>query len=721
MDKKVITSSVVNRSEQLENIQNLEQLDLDALSREELYGLIQELRVRQAELVKQSQAEQETLNEQFQQEIKARERVEEALQQSNIFKQVVLDSLPAHIAVLDREGNIIAANRAWFQFARENSDTTLIQAGLGDNYLEVCRRGAEAGSRSARKALAIISTVLANQQTHLSMEYPCHSAREKRWFLIHVTPLAGRDGGAVIAHENISVRKRAEEAVRESRERYRVIFTQAAVGMAIISTAGRWLQVNQKLCEIMGYTNQELLGLTLQAITHSDDQDTDFEDIRRMLAGELQTSIMEKRFMRKDGSIAWVNLTISLVQDPNGEPKYFIAVIEDITRRKQVEASLLWRNRELALLSQSTQAFNASLDQEETLTTILEAIRYLLEITACRVWLVDKETGGLVCQQVNEQGSRVILDRHLTTGKGLAGWVAQHNESVIVPDIRIDERPFQEIDPQIDKDIHAVLSIPLRVKQKVIGVLQALDTIPDRFTHADLELLEPLALTAAMALENARLYEQAQQDAETKATLLKEVNHRVKNNLAAIVGLLYTKRRRFGLLKDSTIYQALTEDIISQVQGLATVHSLLSASEWTPLHLSELTSQIIRSSLRILPHGKRISVDIPYSPARVTPQQANNLALIINELTTNTIKYASPEPPASLKITVNISFDEDQIRFEFRDNGPGYPKAILQLDSDAYSVGFEVIQNIVRKNLRGKLSLYNDHGAVTVIQFEAKV
>ncbi len=666
-------------------------------------------------------AELETLNKQFQQEIKARKRLEEALQQSNIFKQVVLDSLPAHIAVLDREGNIIAVNRAWFQFTRENKNAILIQAGVGDNYLEVCRRGVEAGDRSARKALAIISTVLASQQTHLSMEYPCHSAQEKRWFLMHVTPLTGGDGGAVIVHENISVRKRAEEAVRESRERYRAIFTQAAVGIAIISTEGRWLQVNQKLCEIMGYTSKELRGLTLQAITHPDDLDADFEDIQRILAGEIETSIMEKRYIRKDGSIAWVNLTISLVQEPNGDPKYFIAVIEDITRRKQVEASLLWRNRELALLSQSTQAFNASLDQEETLTTILEAIRYLLEITVCRVWLVDKETGELVCQQVNEQGSKLILDQRLTPGKGLAGWVAQHNQSVIVPDIRLDERPFQEIDPQTDKDIRSALSIPLRVKQKVIGVLQALDTTPDRFTLADLELLEPLALTAAMAIENARLYEQAQQDAHTKATLLKEVNHRVKNNLAAIVGLLYTKRRRFGLSKDSTIYQAITEDIIGQVQGLATVHSLLSASEWTPLHLSELTSQIVRSSLRILPHTKRISVDIPHSPVQVTPEQANNLALIINELTTNTIKYASPKSPTPLKITVYISLDEDQIQFEFRDNGLGYPKAILQLDPDAYSVGFEVIQNIVRKNLRGKLSLYNDQGAVTVIEFEAMV
>jgi two-component sensor histidine kinase len=174
-------------------------------------------------------------------------------------------------------------------------------------------------------------------------------------------------------------------------------------------------------------------------------------------------------------------------------------------------------------------------------------------------------------------------------------------------------------------------------------------------------------------------------------------------------------------LKDSTIYQAITEDIIGQVQGLATVHSLLSASEWTPLHLSELTSQIVRSSLRILPHTKRISVDIPHSPVRVTPEQANNLALIINELTTNTIKYASPNLPTPLKITACISLAEDQIRFEFRDNGPGYPKAILQLDPDAYSVGFEVIQNIIRKNLRGKLSLHNDQGAVTVIEFEAMV
>ena len=112
----------------------------------------------------------------------------------------------------------------------------------------------------------------------------------------------------------------------------------------------------------------------------------------------------------------------------------------------------------------------------------------------------------------------------------------------------------------------------------MIGTLQVMDTQVDRFSPADLTIIEPLAAAAAIAIENARLYEQAQRDAETKSILLREVNHRVTNNLTAIIGLLYTEQRH-SPTEVRTAYQSILKDLIGRVQSLATVHSLLSRSE----------------------------------------------------------------------------------------------------------------------------------------------
>lgn len=141
--------------------------------------------------------------------------------------------------------------------------------------------------------------------------------------------------------------RRLIDALRESEQRFRATFNSAAVGIAHVGTNGRWLLVNQKLCDIVGYTQSELLERTFQDITHPDDLDTEIEYVRQVLASEIQTYSIEKRYIRKNGSPVWTNLTVSLVREPNpldasqlGEPKYFISVIEDISERSAAEQAL---------------------------------------------------------------------------------------------------------------------------------------------------------------------------------------------------------------------------------------------------------------------------------------------------------------------------------------------------------------------------------------------
>jgi PAS domain S-box-containing protein len=140
------------------------------------------------------------------------------------------------------------------------------------------------------------------------------------------------------ALQDIEARKHVEEALRESEARYRGHFEQAAIGIAFVGVDGRYLRVNQRLCDIVGYTEPELCARTFKDITHPDDLDRDLGAMRDMLDGKIQTHSIEKRYLRKDGSMVWVDLTVSLVREPSGRPKYFVSVVEDIEARKRTES-----------------------------------------------------------------------------------------------------------------------------------------------------------------------------------------------------------------------------------------------------------------------------------------------------------------------------------------------------------------------------------------------
>ncbi len=118
-------------------------------------------------------------------------------------------------------------------------------------------------------------------------------------------------------------------------------FEFAAIGMALVSPEGKWLRVNRSVCKITGYNETELLARTFQDITHPDDLESDLENVRRLLAREIDTYQMEKRYFHKGGSIVWVLLSVSLVRTKSGEPLFFISQIQDITRQKASEEQLV--------------------------------------------------------------------------------------------------------------------------------------------------------------------------------------------------------------------------------------------------------------------------------------------------------------------------------------------------------------------------------------------
>lgn len=142
-------------------------------------------------------------------------------------------------------------------------------------------------------------------------------------------------------------RLRAEAASRQNDQRFRATFEQAAVGVAHVDLEGRFLVVNQRYADIVGRTREELMGCTFQQITHPEDLSTDLGHLGRLLKGAIATYSMEKRYVRKDASLVWVNLTVSLVRDDAFAPMYFIAVVEDISLRKRTQAQVLELNASL--------------------------------------------------------------------------------------------------------------------------------------------------------------------------------------------------------------------------------------------------------------------------------------------------------------------------------------------------------------------------------------
>ncbi len=148
----------------------------------------------------------------------------------------------------------------------------------------------------------------------------------------------------------IHERRGAEKAAAESEERFAGAFAQAPSGVALVSPDGRWLKVNQALCEMVGYTEDELLARTFQDITQPEDLAADLAQVRRLLAGEIRSYQIEKRYVHRRGHLIWVSLHVSLVRDNAGQPRYFISQIQDITGRKANEETLQRQKSELRVL-----------------------------------------------------------------------------------------------------------------------------------------------------------------------------------------------------------------------------------------------------------------------------------------------------------------------------------------------------------------------------------
>ena len=184
-----------------------------------------------------------------------------------------------------------------------------------------------------------------------------HGDGSERW--VAATGQAFFENGRAVhmigTGQDISERKRAEAALRESEERFRAIFSQAAVGISLTSPDGVWLAVNDRFCKMLSYTESELRGKPFLEFTHPDDLEKSRDAAGRLLTGEIPSWQTEKRYLGKDGNVVWARVFVSLVRDPEGVPQNFIAVVEDISERIQSESALRESERRLSLALRAAQ------------------------------------------------------------------------------------------------------------------------------------------------------------------------------------------------------------------------------------------------------------------------------------------------------------------------------------------------------------------------------
>lgn len=185
-----------------------------------------------------------------------------------------------------------------------------------------------------------------------------------------------------VAYGVMAIRRRQERIqalarLRESEERFRSAFEDAGMGMGVVSLDGHWLRVNRALCNLIGYPEEELLKLTFQDITYPEDLDKDLELYSRLKAGEIPTYQMEKRYIRKDGRIIWILLSVSVVRDPSGKPLYAISQIQDIEERKRATEELARERSFLTAVLDSSGVSIIACDPQGTLMLFNETARNL--------------------------------------------------------------------------------------------------------------------------------------------------------------------------------------------------------------------------------------------------------------------------------------------------------------------------------------------------------
>ncbi len=534
-------------------------------------------------------------------------------------------------------------------------------------------------------------------------------------FYTKFATLISRQGHSnLLLARSLAEQERLLVAHRASEQKFRSYIENAPYGIFVCDEEGRYIEVNAAACRSTGYTREELLNMQIVQLASPSQVDVARKHFGRVV--EQGFSAGEVPFVRKDGSQRlWSVIALRLSETR------FLGYTEDITDRKQAELDLRLYAERLLIQHEIDIAILAAQSSQDIARAALLRLRELVPFDLASICEIDQarqRARDLVILSSEGMTSEISTWYPLSyAGHMLEAF--QRGEVYEVQDIHALETLSDLERVMSHYALQSYVSVPLMVQNVALGTLTLAADTPDFFNAGHIEILKGVAASLSVALHESRLLDQTQRDAETKALLLREVNHRVLNNLTMILSILDMEQRR--ALDSRADFHAALQDVHSRIEGMTTVHRMLSDAEWAPLDLGAVVSEVISAALSGSPirHAIQVVVDRPPDPLRLMSKQAIAVALVINELTTNSVKYAfQGRSEGRIEVHITALAAEGpvrRVRLVFRDDGPGWPEAVL---ADAYrNVGLWLVERNVQYTLNGEIELQNDHGAVATMTF----
>jgi PAS domain S-box-containing protein len=464
-------------------------------------------------------------------------------------------------------------------------------------------------------------------------------------------------------------RKKSESDLRLTRS----AMDHANESILWIERSGRILYANRKACFFLQYKAEDLSKILIWDI-EKELTPMDFQKRWQHIRNE-GTLLLESTFTRRDNHCIPVEISYNRVDFEGNEILYAFA--HDISERKRFENEL----------RKSEERFRSLFESTSDAIFVWNTQHVVLYANQAALNLIEKSRDKVIGKHIYDS---------LTQSANMGDIWKQRVDKVFTQrkQLRVDDTFL--VNQQI---IHS---------ESVISPI--LDSNGETFAVAAIYRDTTLRRQAEKRLEKY---------AQTQAVLLREVNHRVKNNLAAIISMLHKAEER-AIQHQHADPLPLLKDLEGRVYGLAMVHSLLSAHNWEPLPLSELSEKVIEGSLKGLPLDKKAHVEIQMDPLLVNSNQAHHITLLINELATNSIKHGLKNRD-TVRIEMFTEFSENQLILTYRDDGPGYPQTLLDGNWMNVNVGMELIKGISEQSLAGTLELSNENGAITRIHIDRDV
>ncbi|MCA1991488.1 MAG: PAS domain S-box protein [Coleofasciculus sp. S288] len=486
--------------------------------------------------------------EQLQQEVAERKQAQSLLQKSEERYRSLIAAMAEGIILQDVTGTIQTYNAAAKRMLGLSAEQLMGRKAIDSRWRAITKEG-EPFSLEEHPLRVTLRTGQPLSDVIMGIH---KSDGSLTWLSVNSQPLFYPNEAipyaAVASLIDVTKRKQIGEALCESEERFRTTFEQAAVGITHTSSEDKFVRVNQKFCEIAGYTREELLERTFRDITHPDDLEVDLEYVRSLLSGELDTYSREKRYIRQDGQAIWVHITASLVRTYRGTPKYFLRVVQDISDRKAAEAALRQSEAQLreqaqreALLNRLSTQIRNSLELNTILETTAQEIRHILQIDRCQfAWYRPDETQPY-WEVVEEARNPDCPDHKGCYPVEAVGPLAErvlNMEILRVDDIEAVGHPsFRQFIRSLGH--RSVLVLPMQTPSGVIGIINCTHDREVRpWSDSEVELLQAVTDQLLIAIKQAELYDasrKATQQAQEQATQLQQTLRKLQRTQAQLI------------------------------------------------------------------------------------------------------------------------------------------------------------------------------------------